>query len=60
MPGFLAMLRKAGPIKRHDVPGDCRPRLFPQTGQVVLRGPVAELRETELTRQAYLGEFKVA
>src|ERR1700751_3538481 len=31
-----------------------------QTGQVVLSGPAAELRETELIRHAYLGELKVA
>jgi len=29
-----------------------------QTGQVVLSGPAAELRETELIRHAYLGEIK--
>ena len=31
-----------------------------QTGQVVLSGPAAELRETELIRHAYLGELKMA
>jgi len=31
-----------------------------QTGEVVLSGPAAELRETELIRHAYLGELKVA
>jgi branched-chain amino acid transport system ATP-binding protein len=31
-----------------------------QTGQIVLSGPAAELRETELIRHAYLGELKVA
>ncbi len=31
-----------------------------QTGQVVLSGPAAELRENELIRHAYLGEIKVA
>jgi len=31
-----------------------------QTGQVVLSGPAAELRETELIRHAYLGELRVA
>ena len=31
-----------------------------QTGQVVLSGPAAELRETELIRHAYLGEIKTA
>src|ERR1700756_1391505 len=31
-----------------------------QTGQVVLSGPAAELRQTELIRHAYLGELKVA
>ena len=31
-----------------------------QTGQVVLSGAAAELRETELVRHAYLGELKVA
>ncbi|HEU0217207.1 MAG TPA: ABC transporter ATP-binding protein [Stellaceae bacterium] len=31
-----------------------------QTGQVVLSGPAAELRETELIRHAYLGEISVA
>ena len=31
-----------------------------QTGQVVLSGPAAELRETELIRHAYLGELTVA
>jgi branched-chain amino acid transport system ATP-binding protein len=31
-----------------------------QTGQIVLTGPAAELRETELIRHAYLGELKVA
>ncbi len=30
-----------------------------QTGQVVLSGPAAELRENELIRQAYLGELMV-
>jgi len=30
-----------------------------QTGQVVLSGPAAELRETELIRHAYLGEMKM-
>ncbi len=30
-----------------------------QTGQVVLCGPAAELRENELIRQAYLGEMQV-
>ena len=30
-----------------------------QTGQVVLSGPAAELRENELIRQAYLGEMQV-
>src|SRR6516162_2143329 len=30
-----------------------------QTGQVVLSGPAAELRETELIRHAYLGELQV-
>jgi len=30
-----------------------------QTGQVVLSGPAAELRENELIRQAYLGELQV-
>ena len=31
-----------------------------QTGQVVLSGPAAELRENEMIRAAYLGEIKVA
>jgi branched-chain amino acid transport system ATP-binding protein len=31
-----------------------------QTGQVVLSGPAAELRENELIRRAYLGELQVA
>jgi branched-chain amino acid transport system ATP-binding protein len=31
-----------------------------QIGQVVLSGPAAELRETELIRQAYLGALKIA
>jgi len=31
-----------------------------QTGQVVLSGAAAELRETELIRHAYLGELKLA
>ena len=31
-----------------------------QTGQVVLSGPAAELRENELIRHAYLGELKMA
>src|SRR5271163_4386720 len=31
-----------------------------QTGQVVLSGPAAELRENEMIREAYLGEMKVA
>ena len=31
-----------------------------QTGQVVLSGPAAELRENPLIREAYLGELKVA
>ena len=31
-----------------------------QTGQVVLSGPAAELRENEMIRQAYLGEMSVA
>jgi branched-chain amino acid transport system ATP-binding protein len=31
-----------------------------QTGEVVLSGPAAELRQTELIRHAYLGELKVA
>ena len=31
-----------------------------QTGRVVLSGPAAELRETELIRRAYLGEIAVA
>jgi branched-chain amino acid transport system ATP-binding protein len=31
-----------------------------QTGQVVLSGPAAELRETELIRRAYLGEVATA
>jgi branched-chain amino acid transport system ATP-binding protein len=31
-----------------------------QTGQVVLGGPAAELRENEMIREAYLGEMKVA
>jgi branched-chain amino acid transport system ATP-binding protein len=31
-----------------------------QTGQVVLSGPAAELRETELIRRAYLGEVGTA
>jgi branched-chain amino acid transport system ATP-binding protein len=31
-----------------------------QTGQVVLNGPAAELRENEMIREAYLGEMKVA
>jgi len=30
-----------------------------QTGQVVLSGPAAELRENEMIRSAYLGEMKV-
>jgi len=30
-----------------------------QTGHVVLNGPAAELRETELIRRAYLGELTV-
>jgi branched-chain amino acid transport system ATP-binding protein len=30
-----------------------------QTGQVVLSGPAAELRENEMIRQAYLGQMKV-
>jgi len=30
-----------------------------QTGQIVLSGPAAELRENELIRQAYLGELRV-
>ena len=30
-----------------------------QTGQVVLSGSAAELRENELIRQAYLGELKI-
>ncbi len=30
-----------------------------QTGQVVLSGPAAELRENEMIREAYLGEMKV-
>jgi branched-chain amino acid transport system ATP-binding protein len=30
-----------------------------QTGQIVLSGPAAELRETELIRRAYLGELTV-
>ena len=30
-----------------------------QTGQVVLSGPAAELRQTELIRHAYLGELQV-
>jgi branched-chain amino acid transport system ATP-binding protein len=30
-----------------------------QTGQVVLSGPAAELRENELIRQAYLGEMQL-
>jgi branched-chain amino acid transport system ATP-binding protein len=31
-----------------------------QTGEVVLSGPAAELRQTELIRHAYLGELTVA
>ncbi|HEU0156264.1 MAG TPA: ABC transporter ATP-binding protein [Stellaceae bacterium] len=31
-----------------------------QTGQVVLSGPAAQLRETELIRRAYLGEISIA
>jgi branched-chain amino acid transport system ATP-binding protein len=31
-----------------------------QTGEVVLSGPAAELRQTELIRHAYLGELQVA
>jgi branched-chain amino acid transport system ATP-binding protein len=31
-----------------------------QTGQVVLSGPAAELRQNELIRQAYLGELRLA
>src|SRR6202453_4729653 len=31
-----------------------------QTGQVVLSGPAAELRENEMIREAYLGEMKVS
>ena len=31
-----------------------------QTGEVVLSGPAAELRENEMIREAYLGEIKVA
>jgi len=31
-----------------------------QTGEVVLSGPAADLRETELIRHAYLGEIKTA
>jgi len=31
-----------------------------QTGQAVLSGPAAELRQTELIRHAYLGELKAA
>ena len=31
-----------------------------QTGRVVLSGPAAELRETELIRRAYLGEIAAA
>jgi branched-chain amino acid transport system ATP-binding protein len=31
-----------------------------QTGQVVLSGPAAELRENETIREAYLGQMKVA
>jgi branched-chain amino acid transport system ATP-binding protein len=31
-----------------------------QTGQVVLSGPAAELRENEMIRSAYLGEMKMA
>lgn len=31
-----------------------------QTGQVVLSGPAAELRQNEMIRSAYLGEMKVA
>ncbi|MGH7098589.1 MAG: ABC transporter ATP-binding protein, partial [Stellaceae bacterium] len=31
-----------------------------QTGQVVLSGPAAELRENAQIREAYLGELKVA
>ncbi|HWD58938.1 MAG TPA: ABC transporter ATP-binding protein [Stellaceae bacterium] len=31
-----------------------------QTGQVVLSGPAAELRQNEMIREAYLGEMKVA
>jgi branched-chain amino acid transport system ATP-binding protein len=31
-----------------------------QTGEVVLSGPAAELRQTELIRHAYLGELKLA
>jgi branched-chain amino acid transport system ATP-binding protein len=30
-----------------------------QTGQIVLSGPAAELRQNELIRQAYLGELRV-
>jgi branched-chain amino acid transport system ATP-binding protein len=30
-----------------------------QTGQIVLSGPAAELRENEMIRHAYLGELKV-
>jgi len=30
-----------------------------QTGQVVLSGPAAELRENEMIREAYLGQMKV-
>jgi branched-chain amino acid transport system ATP-binding protein len=30
-----------------------------QTGQVVLSGPAAELRENDEIKQAYLGELKV-
>jgi branched-chain amino acid transport system ATP-binding protein len=30
-----------------------------QTGQVVLSGKAAELRQNELIRQAYLGELRV-
>jgi branched-chain amino acid transport system ATP-binding protein len=30
-----------------------------QTGQVVLNGPAAELRQNPMIREAYLGEMKV-
>jgi branched-chain amino acid transport system ATP-binding protein len=30
-----------------------------QTGQIVLSGPAAEVRENEMIRHAYLGELKV-